>query len=123
MSIVLTILLYIVTIVVFCSMTFVAEMLLAPIVWVYRGITGVVLLSPNHPVMVGTTALGAMILMFITRYVWAKLGYEVGWILISVLLLIHLFFGRAAGANAANRAQAYGVVYGLILFCLIELII
>lgn len=116
----MVVIVYIATIVAFCVAAWVMAYLLLPIVMLYRAIIQREI-PPTHPVFLFPFVVSAVILMGVTRFVWLKLGHEPGWLLIGLLIGIHLLFGSARGANRANQTQAYGTVFGLILYGILSL--
>ena len=110
--------LYIATVVIFCIAAQIAPILFSPLTWAYRSITGEEV-TPTNPVYISTCVLGTLLLTFATSYVWQSLGYKVGWLLIVILILLHLLFGSAAGANKVNQVQSFSTVAGLVIFGLL----
>lgn len=108
---------YIVSVVVFYVAEWIVAICLCPILWVYKGITKADI-YPEHPAFLMVPMSAAVILLYLTRYVWGYLGYNPGWLFPSIIAAIHLAFGGASTANRANKAQAYGTVLGVIIYAL-----
>lgn len=111
----ISVILYVVTVVLFSVGAWIAPLPFLPIVWLYRYISGVPVVPPTHPVYLIPYLAGSIILVVLTDYVWRQIGYEVGWLLIVIIAVIHLLFGSAQGANRANQAQAFGTMVGVIV--------
>lgn len=91
-------------------------LLFSPIIWMYRSISKEELVLPTHPVYFSVQILSSVVLFTVTHYIWNKLDFEVGWLLIGILIVIHLILGGAHGANKANQSQAFGTVIGLVIY-------
>ena len=56
------------------------------------------------------------VLALFTDYVWKSLNYEMGWTLIIILAVIHFFFGGQPGINQSNKNLSYGTMIGVIIY-------
>lgn len=107
---------YLITAIVYPFIGMLFSLLFSPIIWMYRSISKEELILPTHPVYYSVEILSSVVLLTITHYVWNKLSFEVGWLLIGILIVIHLILGGAHGANKANQSQAFGTVIGLVIY-------
>jgi hypothetical protein len=57
-----------------------------------------------------------VILLYLTKAIWAKWGYDPGWLFPSIIGVLHFLWGGSKGENFASQAQAYGVVFGVIVY-------
>lgn len=64
--------------------------------------------------------LSTILLLYLTQLIWYSWGYETGWHFPVFIALIHLVLGAAKGANSTNQAQSYAVVYGVIIYGIIN---
>lgn len=108
------ILIYIVSIIVFCVAAWILPLLFMPIVHAVKGKDEII--EPTHPFFLAPFIVSTIILLYLTRVVWANWGYNPGWLFPTIIAVLHLVMGGAQGGNRANQAQAYGVVFGVIIY-------
>jgi hypothetical protein len=113
------VLIYILSIVLFCIFTFILPIPFMMVVGLLKPKDKVIL--PENPLFYGAFIATTIILLYLTRFFWAKWGYDPGWLFPTIIAILHLIMGGRQGTNRANRAQAYGVVYGVIIYGILSL--
>ena len=99
-------LLYVVSLIGFCAGAWVVPFLFMPFVWAYKYICKEPIIFPEHPAFLMPFVSAAILLLYATQYIWAQLGYQMGWLFPVVVAVVHVLFGCAQGANRPNQAQA-----------------
>ena len=108
------ILTYIVSIIVFCIAAWILPLPFLLIVSAMKGKDEII--APTHLRFLAPFIVSTIILLYLTRAVWANWGYSPGWLFPTIIAVLHLVMGEAQAANRANQAQAYGVVFGVIIY-------
>lgn len=92
------------------------SLIFSPIIWVYRSVSKEQFIPSTHPINYIVEILSAVILITIIDFIWHRIGYDAGWLLLGILIVIHLILGSNPGANKENQSQSFGTVIGLIIY-------
>ena len=95
--------------------------LFLPIVWAYKAISKEPVIPLTHPVALMPFIVATVLLLYVTAYIWSRWGYSPGWLFPTLVAATHLLLGGARGADRGNQAQAYGVVFGVMIYGLTRL--
>jgi len=108
--------LYVVSILLFCLAVWVVSLPFEPLVWAYKSLFKVPVILPTNPVYLLPYICGTIVLLHLTRYIWASLGYNMGWLFPVMILALHFLWGNRRTANKPNQAQAFSVVTGVVCY-------
>lgn len=106
---------YVITVIVFY---YLAHVLTLPLVLIHlKYLRRFISFSFWHPTFFYSTIV-CILLLHTTAHVWKIIGYDLNWILLTIISLIHFLL---IGFNTSNRGlipQYYGVIFGVIIYAL-----
>jgi hypothetical protein len=109
----MVIVLYVITTVLFCIGAFVVPKFFMPLIWGYESLAKKSIIHPTDPAFLMLFMGATIVLLHLTRYIWALLGYKMGWLFLTLILVLHVIMGSRSVGNNAHQAQAIGVVMGV----------
>ncbi len=105
---------YIISIVLFCIAAWILPMPFLLIVGLTKAKGDYV--TPTDIRFISCFVSSTVILLYLTRAIWANWGYDLGWLFPTIIGGLHFLWGGTKGETWASQAQAYGVVSGVILY-------
>ena len=107
------IVLYLVSLGLFWIASMIAPFLFIPLIWLIKAVAKN--LISTKIIMFFVNLLATILLLFLTQYIWFRLGYKIG--LFPIIVAIQNFIALIAKTtNANSKIQAGGIVVGSILF-------
>ena len=114
------ILFYIISLIVFIAVRDCFALLFFPIALAYNAMKKERGLSPTHPIYALAYVLGTVLLLYLTRYVWAQWDYSPGW-LFPTIVAVNNSVMEAFDVHPLAPARAFGVVFGVVIYGLLQL--
>jgi hypothetical protein len=110
---------YTLSIILFCVASLILPLFLMPIVSAIKRKDTFV--TPTDPLFLTPFIVSTVVLLYLTRAIWSSWGYDPGWLFPTIIAVLHFIMGGLKGANQASQAQAYGVVFGVVVYAVSRL--